>query len=215
MVPDRAAEPEVAERLSHILETGRDSIMNALVEAAAQGATIGEMRQAWRARRGGSEVSVTPIPSLRRAAAYEELRGLADAYAGRTGQRPTVFLATMGPRSQHKARAEFTAGFVAAGGCTAIMGTGYTTPEEAVDAAIASTAPAMVICSTDETYPAIVPALCQEVRRRKSPMMIILAGYPADQVESFRRAGVEAFIHLRAHVPEVIRQMFVRMKVMA
>ncbi len=212
-VPERASEAAVRERLSRILETGRDSIMNALVEAAAQGATIGEMRTAWRARRGGSGLQVEPVARQRRAVPYEELRARADAYTARTGSRPAVFLATMGPRAQHKVRADFAAGFVAAGGCTAIMGTGYATPEEAVSATIASGAPALIICSTDETYPDIVPAMCGEVKRRKSSLMVVLAGYPPDHVESFRAAGVETFIHLRANVPDVLGRMFERMGV--
>jgi methylmalonyl-CoA mutase len=215
MVPDRAAEPAVLDRLSRILETGRDSIMNALIDAASQGATIGEMRKAWQARRGGKGPAVEPIVPQRRALAFEELRALSDAFTQRTGNRPVVFLATMGPRAQHKARADFAAGFMAAGGCTVITGTGYATPEEAVEAAIASGAPAMVICSTDETYPALVPLMCAEVKKRKPSLMIALAGYPADHVESFRQDGIEAFIHLRAHVPEVLCQMFRRMGVTA
>lgn len=213
MIPERASEAAVRERLSRILETGRDSIMNALVEAAAQGATIGEMRTAWRVRRGGDTLHITPVARQRRAASYEELRAVADAYAVRTGSRPAVFLATMGPRAQHKVRADFATGFVAAGGCTAVAGTGYATAEGAVSAAIASGAPALIICSTDETYPALVPAICEEVKKRKPSMMVILAGYPPDHLERFRAAGVEEFIHLRANVPDVLHRMYERLGV--
>lgn len=214
-VPERAAEPAVRERLSRILETGRDSIMNALIDAAAQGATIGEMHRAWRSRRQGEPVNATPIAPHRRSSAFEVLRAASHAYSVRTGHAPEVFLATMGPVAQYKARADFSAGFISAAGCIARMGTGYATPEEAVAAALDSGARALVICSTDETYPALVPALCALVKSRPTPPMIVLAGYPQDHVESFKRAGVEEFIHLRANALAVLRHMLQRMEVIA
>ncbi len=211
--PDRAAENEVLDRLSRILETGRDSIMNALIEAAGKGATLGELRRAWRARRETAEIRCEPVSPYRCAKPFEEIRAASNASAALKGNRPSVFLATMGPQSQHKARADFVADFLAAGGLTTVMGTGYASAEEAVDAAINSGAPGLVICSTDETYPALVPAMCAAIKKRAPSMMIMLAGYPADHVESFRGAGVEVFIHIRANVLEVLRQMLTRMGV--
>lgn len=214
-VPDRAEETAVIDRLSRILETGRDSIMNALIDAAAQGATIGEMGRAWRARRGDASLTAARIPAQRRSAAFEELRAASQAFAARTGAPPAVFLATMGPVGQYKARADFAAGFVTAGGCRPIMGTGFAGPEDAVDAAVRSGAPVMVICSTDETYPSLVPAICALVREGRLPLMVVLAGYPQEHIEAFRAAGVEEFIHVRADAVAVLRHLLVRMGVMA
>ena len=56
-----------------------------------------------------------------------------------------------------------------------------------------------VICSTDDTYPEIVPAFCKALREIKPDMMVALAGYPADHVEAFKEAGVDIFIHVRAN----------------
>ena len=214
-VPDRAEETAVKERLSKIMETGRDSIMNALIEAAAQGATIGEMGRAWRARRGGGMIEAPCILSHRRSVPYEELRSASNAYARQAGHPPKVFLVTMGPLAQHKARADFSSDFVAAAGCLAQTGTGYATPEEAVDAAVASGAPAVVLCSTDETYPAIVPDFCALMKARSPSTMILLAGYPQEHIESYTEAGIEEFIHVRADVIAVLHHMLERMGVIA
>jgi methylmalonyl-CoA mutase len=214
-VPDRAEETAVKERLSRIMETGRDSIMNALIDAAAQGATIGEMGRAWRTRRGGGPIEVSAIPSRRRSVPYEELRAASYAYTHRTGHPPKVFLATMGPLAQYKVRADFSSDFVAAAGCLAQVGTGYATPEDAVEAAVISGARAVVICSTDDTYPLLVPAFCSQLKARDPSVMILLAGYPQEHIAGFTAAGIEEFIHVRADLIVVLRHMLRRMEVMA
>lgn len=56
-----------------------------------------------------------------------------------------------------------------------------------------------VICSTDDTYPEIVPAFCKALKEIKPDMMVALAGYPADHVEVFKEAGVDIFIHVKAN----------------
>jgi methylmalonyl-CoA mutase len=104
----------------------------------------------------------------------------------------------MGPLVQHKARADFTTGFLEVGGFEMIRPSGFNTPEEAAKAAIDSGAGVVVICSTDDTYPDIVPSLTSAIKQAKPDTMILLAGYPQDHVESFQAAGVDDFIHLRA-----------------
>ena len=214
-VPDRAEETAVKERLSRIMETGRDSIMNALIDAAAQGATIGEMGRAWRSRRGGGVIEASAIPARRRSMPYEELRSASNTYTRRTGHPPKVFLATMGPLAQYKARADFSSDFLAAAGCVAQMGTGYASPEEAAEATLASGAPAVVLCSTDDTYPVIVPDFCALVKATNPSTMILLAGDPQEHLESFTEAGIEEFIHVRADVVAVLHHMLVRTGVIA
>jgi methylmalonyl-CoA mutase len=214
-VPDRAEETAVMERLSRILETGRDSIMNALIDAAAQGATTGEMGRAWRARRGRGPVYAPAIRAHRRAEPYEMLRAATQAFARTHGKSPVIFLATMGPLAQYKTRADFSADFIAAAGCVAQMGTGYDTPEAAVDAAAASGARAVVLCSTDETYLSIVPDFCSLMKQRRPDAAIILAGYPQDHIEAFTKAGVHEFIHLRADAVATLGRILARMGVTA
>jgi hypothetical protein len=78
------------------------------------------------------------------------------------------------------------------------------TPDEAADAALASGAKAVVICSTDPTYPDIVPPLAQKLKQANPGLIVLLAGYPADHVEAFKAAGVDDFIHLERQLPEPV-----------
>jgi methylmalonyl-CoA mutase len=177
--------------------------VEAAIQAALAGATLGEIAQAARAD-AKAGVTITPICAYRGAQAFETLREAAEAFVARTGQRPQVFLATMGPLTQHKGRADFSTAFLAVGGIETIYPAGFETADEAADAALASGAPAVVICSTDPTYPELVPPLAQKLKQANPGLIVLLAGYPADHVEAFKAAGVDDFIHLAANCQSLL-----------
>ena len=177
--------------------------VEAAIQAALAGATLGEIAQAARAD-AKARVTITPICAYRGAQAFETLREAAEAFVARTGQRPQVFLATMGPLTQHKGRADFATAFLAVGGIETIYPAGFETADEAADAALASGAPAVVICSTDPTYPELVPPLAQKLKQANPGLIVLLAGYPADHVEAFKAAGVDDFIHLAANCQSLL-----------
>ncbi len=131
----------------------------------------------------------------RLAGGFEELRANAWAYAAKHGGAPKIFLLTMGPVKQHKARADFVRGFLEPGGFEVVYPTGFDSAESAVKAAKESGALAAVLCSTDETYPDLVPAVLGALG---GALPVILAGYPPDHIESFKAAGIADFIHVKA-----------------
>ncbi|WPX39357.1 methylmalonyl-CoA mutase family protein [Akkermansia sp. N21116] len=147
----------------------------------------------------GGPLEIEPLPVRRLAERFESLLAKADAWVEAKGSRPMVFFANMGPLRQHKARADFSRDFLRAGGLDVVYPAGFQTPEEAAKAAAESGCSVCVICSTDDTYPEIVPAFCKALRALRPDMMVALAGYPADYVESFKEAGVDVFIHVRAN----------------
>lgn len=81
-----------------------DRLVELTLAAVRAGATLGELSTAL-ASGDAAGPTVEPIPAHRAAEQFEALRLAADAYAARTGARPKVFLANMGPIPQHKARA--------------------------------------------------------------------------------------------------------------
>lgn len=183
-----------------------EQVVEAAIAAAMHGATLGDLTEALRAGFGAGP-TVGAIPPGRASEQFEALRAAAEAYAARTGQRPQVFLANMGPVAQHKARSDFATGFFETGGFGVSTNDGFATVEAAAQAAQAAGAPIVVICSADDTYPAIVPPLTQALKAARPTTTVILAGYPADQVESYRQAGVDEFIHLRANCYEVLARL--------
>jgi len=184
------------ERLS-ALAGARESVVEAAVKAALAGATLGDLARAMPVPAVTLPV-VGAIEAYRGAEIFEQLRKAAEAYRERTGSRPRVFLANMGPIPQHKARADFTTGFFEAGGFAVIKNDGFPAVEEAARAAVDSGAPVVVICSTDETYPELAPPLTKLIKEAGSGVTVILAGYPAEYIEAFKQAGVDDFIHVRS-----------------
>ena len=110
----------------------------------------------------------------------------------------------MGPLREYKARADFSRGFFATGGYDVVSPEGFGTPEAAVQAFVQSGARIAVICSTDENYPALVPPLVEGIRAARRDAVIVLAGFPKDQIEAHKKAGVDEFIHLRADAVQLL-----------
>ena len=73
-------------------------------------------------------------------------------------------------------------------------------------AAVGSGAKVVVLCSTDDTYPALVPAFAGSVKAANSELVVVLAGLPAEPatIAAYRAAGVDEFIHVRANVCELL-----------
>lgn len=160
---------------------------------------------------GGHDVGlgrdvIAKVNPFRAAAGFETLRDASGAFAARTGSRPKVFLARMGPVLQHKARADFASGFFAPGGFEVIGRQSFATALEAATAASASGADVAVLCSTDETYPELVPASTAALRAARPETTLVLAGSPAEaaQRDAFTAAGIDLYIHLRAPVEETL-----------
>lgn len=195
----------VLDKLNAILDADPEALLGLAAEAAALGATLGEISKTLRAR-GGPPLQTERIPLRRVASGYEALRLAVAAQS----ERPKAFLANMGPLSQYKARADFSAGFLEAGGFEIIDRGGFASPEDAAQAALESGASTVVICSTDATYPDIVPPLAAALKAANPAIAVVLAGFPADHIESFKAAGVDEFIHLRANCLEVLRNLLRR-----
>jgi len=65
----------------------------------------------------------------------------------------------------------------------------------------------VVICSTDDTYPALVPAFVSSLRAIKPKTKILLAGYPTDHITAFKSAGVDDFLHVRSESLNLLGQL--------
>jgi methylmalonyl-CoA mutase len=173
------------------------------IQAALDGASFSDMLKAV-CKTEEPTPKIEPVRIYRGAEIFEALRAAVEAYKAKTGARPKVFLANMGPISQHKARADFSIGFFEVGGFEMLTNDGFQTVEEAANAAVASEASVVVICSTDETYSQIVPPLTQTIKKARPETTVILTGYPKDHIEAFKEAGVDEFIHLRANLYEIL-----------
>ncbi len=180
-------------------------VVNAAIEAAGAGATIGEITTTLRT--DSACESVPPLNIHRASTAFEQLRRTTEAWTAKTGKAPQIFMINMGPIPQHKARADFSTGFVNVGAFDTISNKGFASVDEAADAALASGAKAAIICSTDADYPEVVPPLLEKIKAAQPDMMVILAGYPKEHIDTFKQAGIDEFIHIRANALEILQKL--------
>jgi methylmalonyl-CoA mutase len=223
--PDRVTLRAAAmQRLAHARRSGsalralaadwRDAgpIMATAVEAAEQGASIGQMAAALGYHAEPTVISpLTPHPF---AEPFEALRGASDTWQATHGSRPRVFLANMGPVAHHTARAAYAKNFFEAGGFEVIGNDGSRDAAAAATAFIKSGATIAVICSSDKLYPEVVPQLAPRLRAAGAGT-VVLAGNPGANEPAWRGAGVDRFIFIKCDVLAILREMLCKEGVLA
>lgn len=145
---------------------------------------------------------VEPILPYRGPQAFESLRYMTDRYSVKN-KRPLAFMLTYGNQAMRIARSQFSRNFFACAGFEVQDNPGFNTIEEGVEAALKSKAEIVVVCSSDEEYPLIVPEIYKQL---KDQAIVVIAGYPKDSIEELKAAGIEYFIHMRSNVLENLEQ---------
>jgi len=200
---DNKKHSSILEKLQNIADTKSYDLIDNAVDAFLEGASLGEISKSIRAS-AEKGISVTPLEKFRLSEMFEELRIASENYKKKTGSKPKVFLATMGPLKQFKGRADFSRTFFEVGGFEIIYPNGFATTDEAVKSAIESKAQVVVICSTDDTYPDLIPPIVKGIKEKSKDVSVILAGYPKDQIEEHKKSGVDDFIYLGADAHKVL-----------
>lgn len=200
----------ILDKLQIIADTKSYDLVEAAIEAYIDGAAIGEVASSIRSS-GKEEIKVKPLNIHRGAEIFEELRFTSEDYRKKHGHKPKVFLAIMGPLKQYKARADFSRGFFEVGGFEVIYPSkGFSSTNEAVEEALKSKAEIVTICSTDDTYPELVPPIVKGIKEKSLDTIVVLAGYPKDQIEQHKQSGVDEFIYLGADVYQIINSLLKR-----
>ena len=185
------------------LQNGEGCLVSLAIEAAQAGATTAEIAAAFA---GKESETVTAIAPHRWSERFEALRKTTEAYKAEHNDNVKIFLANMGPIPQHKARADFTTGFLQVGAFEVLGNNGFSTVEEAAQAAKESGADAVVICSTDATYPEIVPQLAPKLHEVLPRATVFLAGAaPKDLLETYNEAGIDEYISVKANCYKILQ----------
>jgi methylmalonyl-CoA mutase len=145
---------------------------------------------------GDGAITVEALPSIRLAEPFEALRASADI-AEAAGERPKVFLATLGPIAGFTARAGFARNLFEAGGIAAPSGDGFAkagaTDLDALVAAFrASGAKLTCLCGSDDSY--IAEAVPAAKALTAAGATVWLAGRPGEQEAALREAGMTNFV---------------------
>jgi methylmalonyl-CoA mutase len=174
------------------------------VKQVRAGATLSHLLQTFAAGDnveawfGQQRVPSTSFDPFRPSWPFEHLRLRVERHVAFGGKRPLVYLAMLGDPVMRRARAGFCLGFFGAGGYDVQEGT-FQSPQEAVEAAKAAGADALVLCSSDPEYPDLARAL-------QTDLYLIVAGYPQDSLEELKSLGVQDFVHLRLDLLETLQR---------
>jgi methylmalonyl-CoA mutase len=171
------------------------NLTSAVFSAAGGGATIGVMANALR----GDATSVAALPRHRLAEKFEALRDASDAYLARTGKRPSIFLANLGPIAKHTARASFATNFFEVGGIEALTNTGFSDAESCAKAFKDSGAQIAILCSADPVYEEMAPTVAPALKAAGC-QRLYMAGHPGDKKDAYVQAGADDFIFMGADV---------------
>ena len=140
-----------------------------------------------------------PLKKIRFASQLENLRLKTE----KAEKRPVVFLLTFGDSFMRRTRAGFSAGFFACGGFSVIVNTGFNNIEEGIREASERSADIVVLCSSDEENTTAGPLAAEKL---KGKAILVIAGYPAENIESLKNAGIEHFIHSKSNVVEELQK---------
>jgi methylmalonyl-CoA mutase len=195
-----AAGSGVASSVDVIKAASADNLTPAVFAAAGGGATVGAMANALK----GDATSVAALPRHRLAERFEALRDASDAYLAKTGKRPSIFLANLGPIAKHTARASFAKNFFEVGGIEGLTNTGFKDAESCAQAFKKSGATIAILCSADPLYEEMVATVAPALKTAGCKRLY-LAGHPGDKKDAYTQAGVDEFIFMGADVQVTTR----------
>jgi methylmalonyl-CoA mutase len=150
---------------------------------------------------GDHSIEAEPLKQYRAALPFEELRYETDQYA-KKHHRPGVFMLTMGNLAMRRARSQFAGNFFACAGYEIIDNSGFKTVEEAAEACLKAKADIAVICSSDEEYAELAPALFDLLNNKA---IVVVAGYPKAILETLQQKGIRHFIHIKSNLLETLK----------
>ncbi len=137
------------------------------------------------------------LAPYRGAMAFEAMRLGVD----RSEREPKAFMLTCGNLSMARARSQFACNFFACAGIRTIDNTHFKSVAEGVEAAVASGAEIVVVCSSDDDYATLAPEVKALLADRA---ILVVAGAPACTPE-LEAQGINNFINVKSNVLETLK----------
>jgi len=134
-----------------------------------------------------------PLRSFRLSFPFEQLR----LETERSANRPRVLLLKYGNPGWMTARATFAGNFFACAGYEIVDHSPFDQVEEGIKFAKSENFDIVVLCSSDDIYSETAPQVQQAL---SGSSLVAIAGYPADDIDALKKAGLEHFIHRNSNV---------------
>jgi methylmalonyl-CoA mutase len=154
----------------------------------------------------------TPIKPRRLAEPYEKLRFQAGRIAKENAAEPSVGLICLGELKKHKARADFIAGLLSAGGIHSVRSNGIKDIEEASEFISSQKANQFIICGDGADYHSLGPNFVQQIKKQHQEVKLYMAGLPEGEKAEWEAAGIEEFIHIRSNAFQILSGLLAEME---
>lgn len=137
--------------------------------------------------------------------AFEKMRLATDM----SGKAPKAFMLTCGSLSFARARSQFASNFFGCAGIQPLDNTHFKSVAEGVTAALASKAPIVVVCASDDDYAVMA---VEAYNALKGKAIVVVAGDPACKAE-LEAAGITHFISVKSNVLETLQGYLSELKI--
>ncbi len=141
--------------------------------------------------------TLAPLQAFRLSYPFEKLR----LDTERAVKRPRVLLLKYGNPAWMTARATFAGNFFACAGYEIVDHSPFKQIEDGIQFASSGDFDIVVLCSSNEVYAETAPAAHKALSGKS---LLVIAGYPEENMEELREAGLEHFIHRNSNVLQTL-----------
>ncbi|MBT2687018.1 methylmalonyl-CoA mutase subunit beta [Bacillus sp. ISL-47] len=157
--------------------------------------------------------SIQPIPQIRLSESYEGLRRASENLSSK-GINPEAGLICLGALKDHKARADFIAGFLAPGAIRAVKSKSVEDSETAAAFIRESNCRHYFICGSNEQYDSMALPIIKQVKEAFPDAKLFLAGLPEENKQpEYTAAGVNGFVHVKSNCYKTLLSLLNEMEV--
>jgi methylmalonyl-CoA mutase len=188
LLPDGAP----LERTERSIRIQSDTALSDIRTAFSNGATIGDVLDALA---DDDAPSIDALPSVRLAEPFEAIRKRTEEWAEENDGPPRVVLLPMGDPAMRSARATFARNVLGVAGFAIDEHIQFETPDAAAQEAAEANADIVVLCSSNNAYPELAPALCSTLAEAGAAPIMLIAGHLPEHQDKLEAAGVDGFIH--------------------
>ncbi len=142
--------------------------------------------------------------------AFEELRLATEKHK----MTPKVLNLPLGDKNWRKARSIFSANFFGCAGFDIEAPISFENVDAAIKAIEEQQSDIVVICSSDKEYKDLVPAMAKEVNSLINKPILVLAGYPREDLDHYKEAGIDEFIYAKCNVLETLKRFQIKLGIL-
>lgn len=145
---------------------------------------------------------IRTVSPYRGAQSFEEIRLATETHE----KTPQVLTLPLGNRKMRKARSTFASNFFGCVGYDIEEPIGFEDEEAAIKAVKEQQPDIAVICSSDKEYKQLVPAISNALKELDKSPILVLAGYPKENIENYKEAGIDEFIYSKCNVLDTLKR---------